>query len=300
MTRRTRAHANAAPPTARDELEDHDLGLSHDLPTLLNRRRALSVFGGAGLVAVLAACGSDSDTPSTSTAAGDGDGGAPGQPPGSGGDSAVEVAADEIPEETSGPYPGDGSNGVNVLTESGIVRSDITTSFGDASGVAEGVPLTVTLTVLDLTDGSSTPMKGAAVYLWHCNRDGEYSLYSESIADENYLRGVQETAADGTVTFTSIFPAAYDGRWPHIHFEVYESLDAATSATNKLRTTQLALPEDACNLVYATAGYEQSVENLAQTSLDSDMVFSDGYSLQLATVTGDVDAGMTATLNVPV
>jgi hypothetical protein len=30
------------------------------------------------------------------------------------------------------------------------------------------------------------------------------------------------------------------------------------------------------------------------------MVFSDGYPLQLATVTGDVTNGMTATLNVPV
>ena len=65
-----------------------------------------------------------------------------------GGDSNVSVADGEIPEETAGPYPGDGSNGVNVLTESGIVRSDITSSFGSASGVAEGVPTTVKLTGL--------------------------------------------------------------------------------------------------------------------------------------------------------
>ena len=91
------------------------------------------------------------------------------------------------------------------------------------------------------------------------------------------------------MTFTSIFPAAYAGRWPHVHFEVYPSLDDATTASGKLRTSQLALPEDASRLVYATDGYEQSVGNLAQTSLQTDMVFSDGYSLQLATVTGDVD-----------
>ena len=29
------------------------------------------------------------------------------------------------------------------------------------------------------------------------HRDGNYSLYSEAVADENYLRGVQETDADG-------------------------------------------------------------------------------------------------------
>jgi protocatechuate 3,4-dioxygenase beta subunit len=102
------------------------------------------------------------------------------------------------------------------------------------------------------------------------------------------------------VRFTSIFPAAYSGRWPHIHFEVYPSLEAATTASGRLRTSQLALPEDACALVYATDGYEQSVRNMAQTSLDTDNVFSDGYSLQLATVTGDVDTGLAATLNVPV
>jgi protocatechuate 3,4-dioxygenase beta subunit len=144
------------------------------------------------------------------------------------------------------------------------------------------------------------PLSGAAVYLWHCNRDGEYSLYSQTVRDENYLRGVQATDAAGAVTFTSIFPAAYDGRWPHVHFEVYPSLAKATTASDKLRTSQLALPEQACKLVYATTGYEQSVSNLARTSLATDMVFSDGYSLQLGTVTGDVDSGMTVTLNVPV
>ena len=30
------------------ELEDHDRGLSHDLPTLLSRRRALALFSGGG------------------------------------------------------------------------------------------------------------------------------------------------------------------------------------------------------------------------------------------------------------
>ena len=52
--------------------------------------------------------------------------------------------------------------------------------------------------------------------------------------------------------------------------------------------------------MYATDGYEQSVRYMAQTSLDTDNAFSDGYSLQVATLTGDVDTGMAATLNVPV
>ena len=61
----------------------------------------------------------------------------------------------EIPDETAGPYPGDGSNGQNVLTESGIVRRDIRSSFGDASGTAEGVPTTIQLDITDLANGGT-------------------------------------------------------------------------------------------------------------------------------------------------
>ncbi|RYJ00959.1 MAG: hypothetical protein EON52_22500 [Actinomycetales bacterium] len=166
--------------------------------------------------------------------------------------------------------------------------------------MATASTVTIRLKVYDLEGDDVTALAGAAVYLWHCDREGRYSMYDEEVADENYLRGVQETDASGRVEFTSIFPACYDGRWPHMHFEVYESLESATSYTNKLRTSQLALPEDVCADVYATDGYEASVDNLAGVSLDSDNVFSDGHSLQLATVTGSVDDGYTISLNIPV
>jgi protocatechuate 3,4-dioxygenase beta subunit len=283
----------------RAEIEEHAKGLSHDLPRLvrrgIGRRSMLGLVGGIG-VATVAGCAADDD--STSSSSRPTDGGGPGGPAPAGSD--VEVADGEIPEETAGPYPGDGSNGPNVLAESGVVRSDITSSFGSASGVAEGVPLTVRLKVYDLNGDDAAALTGAAVYLWHCDREGRYSMYDDEIADENYLRGVQETGDDGRVEFTSIYPAAYDGRWPHIHFEIYPSLDDATSSSNKLRTSQLAFPEDVCREVYATDGYEASVANLDATSLDSDMVFSDGYSLQMAKLTGSVDDGYVATLNIPV
>ena len=267
----------------REPPPEHDLGLAYDLRTL-SRRRALTLFAGAGL-ATLVGCAPDEDAPATGSTA------APSTPTG----SATSANCEEIPEETTGPYPGDGSNGPNVLTESGIVRSDIRSSFGSSSGTADGVPLTVTLSLLDQANGCAA-LSGAAVYLWHCDREGRYSLYSDGVTDQNYLRGVQEADADGQVTFTTIFPACYSGRWPHIHFEVYPSLAEATSAGNVMATSQLALPEDVCDLVYATDGYEQSVENKAQTPLDSDMVFSDGVDQQLADVNGDVDSGYTATL----
>lgn len=285
-----------------DEVHEHDLGLQHDLGTLhkrsLGRRGMLGLFGGLGVAAVAAGCGAD---PSGTTTTADTSTGRPTPPAGGmGGDSGVSVADGEIPEETAGPYPGDGSNGPNVLSESGVVRSDITSSFGSASGVATGVPLTMRFRVYDLTGDDIAVMAGAAVYAWHCDADGNYSMYDGDAVNENYLRGVQETGDDGWLEFTTIFPGCYAGRWPHVHFEVYESLDKATSASNKLRTSQLAFPQDVCEQVYATSGYESSVANLAGVSLDSDGIFSDGYSLQLAKMTGSVEEGFVATLAVPI
>ncbi|MCU1603613.1 MAG: intradiol ring-cleavage dioxygenase, partial [Modestobacter sp.] len=214
--------------------------------------------------------------------------------------SSAATTSGEIPDETAGPYPGDGSNGPDVLTLSGIVRSDIRSSFGDAGGTAEGVPMTLELVVSDLANGG-VPFAGVAVYVWHCNREGGYSLYSQGITDQNYLRGVQIADANGTVSFTSIFPACDTGRWPHIHFEVYPDQAGITDASNAVATSQVALPQDVCDAVYAQDGYSASVRNLAQLSLDTDSVFGDdGGAGQLATVTGDVTTGYTVSLAVGV
>ena len=136
--------------------------------------------------------------------------------------------------------------------------------------------------------------------MWHCDRPGRYSLYSSGVTNQNYLRGVQAADASGRVSFTTIFPGCYSGRWPHIHFEVFPSVSAATSVGNKVATSQIALPKDTCDAVYATAGYESSVRNLAQVSLATDNVFSDGSALELATVTGSAAGGYTASLTVAV
>ncbi len=274
-------------------------------PRPMGRRRALTLLAGAGAsVVALAACGGsggdDAAATSTTTEAPAGPGG--GAPPGGGGPADGQAASTReegtIPEETAGPYPGDGSNGPNVLTQDGVVRRDIRSSFGSASGTAEGVPLAVELEIVD-ADGA--PLPGAAVYIWHCDREGRYSMYTEDIADENYLRGVQVAGSDGRLSFTSVFPGAYSGRWPHIHFEVYPDEATATSAGTPTATSQIALPEDVCAEVYETDGYDQSVTNLSRSSLESDMVFGDDEAVdQLATMSGAVGNGLTAALTVPV
>jgi hypothetical protein len=56
--------------------------------------------------------------------------------------------------------------------------------------------------------------------------------------------------------------------------------------------------QETCDLVYATSGYQGSVQNLSQVSLATDMVFSDGSALELAAITGSIAGGLTATLTV--
>jgi protocatechuate 3,4-dioxygenase beta subunit len=83
------------------------------------------------------------------------------------------------------------------------------------------------------------------VYVWHCDRETRYSMYSGGVTDQDYLRGVQIADATGTVRFTSIFPGCYAGRWPHVHFEVYPEQSAITDAATAIATSQVALPEAA-------------------------------------------------------
>lgn len=112
------------------ETHEHDRGLSYDFPVLA-RRRMIRLLAGASLVP-LVGCTADDDPASSSAAAS----GTPSS------DTAASSSASEcatIPNETAGPYPADGSNGVNVLKESGVVRGDIRSSFGNsAGGTAEG------------------------------------------------------------------------------------------------------------------------------------------------------------------
>ena len=277
-------------------MDDHDKGLAHDLD-MLGRRRVL--LGAAGLAAITLltawGCGgggsddSSEDSSSSSSSSS------------SSGSTSSTGSCYVSAEETEGPFPADGSNTIdgtvaNALALTGIVRSDIRTSFGSMSGTAAGVPTTLTLTLVNAND-SCADLSGYAIYVWHCDRDGEYSLYGAT--DQNYLRGVQETDASGVVTFTTIFPACYSGRMPHIHIEVYRSETTATSYTNKLKTTQLAFPVDVCTTVYSTAtGYSASVTNFEQISFATDAVFSDGTTTEMSTVTGSVVDGYVVSLQV--
>jgi len=266
-----------------------------EIPEQPSRRQLLTLLGGAGGLGLLAlaGCGSGTDSASAGNSARS-TSLATTATTGATTAASTATVTSAVPEETGGPYPGDGSNGPDYLGMNGAVRSDIRTSLGSSAAVA-GVPLTIELTVLDLKN-SAKPLTNAGIYLWHCNQVGQYSMYGQGVTNETFCRGIQPTDSSGTATFTSVWPGAYSGRWPHIHFQVYPSVNGATSASGKLKTSQIALPEAACDVVYATVGYSASIRNMAQTSLASDMVFRDGWSQELAAANGSTSNGYTATL----
>src|ERR687891_1836923 len=119
-----------------DEPHGHDHGLSFDLATmagrrwdrrLMDRRRALQMVGGAGLVALFG-CGSDDG----GGAAGSSSTTTTGSPSTTAGSEAATKSSDcsPIPEETVGPYPGTART---VPTSSPRTASSARTS-GRASG----------------------------------------------------------------------------------------------------------------------------------------------------------------------
>jgi protocatechuate 3,4-dioxygenase beta subunit len=281
-------------------MDAHDHGLAADLEAMMNmgstRRRSLRwLLAGAATLPLMACGGGTDSTDSSSTGSTGSTGTSTGTTTGS---------CTVIPEETGGPYPGDGTNSnasgiVNVLTQSGVVRSDIRSSFNGASGTAAGIPLTIKLKIVNVNNSCGAAGE-FAVYLWHCDREGRYSLYSSGVTDQNYLRGVQAADGNGDLSFTTIFPGCYDGRMPHVHFEVYRSLAQSTSASNRIRTSQFTFPMATLNEVYATSGYSSSASNLSRISYATDNIFSDGYSLQLGTMSGNVTDGYVVTLTVAV
>lgn len=280
-------------------MDAHDHGLAADLEAMMNmgstRRRSLRLLLAGAASLPLLACGGGSDSAGGESSSGT---------TGSSGSTGTSTNCSVIPEETGGPYPGDGTNSnasgiVNVLAQSGVVRNDIRSSFNGPTGTAAGIPLTIKLKIIN-ANNSCGAAGNFAVYLWHCDRDGRYSLYSSGVTDQNYLRGVQEADADGNLSFTTIFPGCYDGRMPHVHFEVYRSLAQSTSASNRIKTSQFTFPMATLNEVYATSGYSSSATNLSHISYATDNIFSDGYSLQLGTMSGNVTDGYVVTLTVAI
>lgn len=292
--------------TAPLHLDEHDRGLAYDLDTmrLLGRRRALGLLGAGAGAAFLIGCGPESTVSSSSgsSAGATSDTGTSTDTSssGSGTSAANSDSCTAYAMETNGPYPADGTNQSrgttsNVLPIAAFQRRDLRSSVIASNTIADGVEVSLTLTLVDVNDDCAV-LANHAVYLWHCDASGQYSLYD--LPAEDYLRGVQVSDANGQVTFTTIFPGCYAGRYPHIHFEVFSSLSNATSGRYAVLISQLAMPAATCTSVYSDIStYGSSAERFRNVSLSDDNVFGDNSDAQMVAMTpsfsGSTSAGYT-------
>lgn len=281
----------------------HGHSLTEDLPLfekqIQTRRQMLRLMTLSGAASLLGACGGGNSSSTTSTTSTTPTTTTTTTPATTTTTSSCVVSS----TETNGPYPADGTNtssgaSSNVLTLASAVRSDIRSSFLSTTTVATGVRVDLTLKLVNVKNACAS-LAGYAIYLWHCDAQGRYSLYD--LPNESYLRGIQVTDSNGQVTFTTIFPGAYSGRYPHIHFEVFSSLANATSGRSSLLVSQLAVPLAQAQEVYTdTTVYGASATRLPQTTIAADNVFGDNTAAQIAQQTiamsGSRTVGYTGTV----
>ncbi|QMW05281.1 dioxygenase family protein [Spirosoma foliorum] len=233
-----------------------------------------SLLGIAAVAPLVGGCSSSTIDPASTTTTSSGTSTSTGSTNGSSSSNCSVT-----PSETEGPFP--------TKVPANFVRKDITDG-------RTGVAFTMNITIKN-ANNSCAALSGALVDVWHCDKDGYYSEYggtgmqSVNFTTVDFLRGRQTTDSNGLVSFTSIFPGWYAGRAPHVHVHIYNS------AGKSLLVTQIAFPYDITTIVYTTAqsyGYTKGVQD---TKNESDNVFSDGFTTELATVSGSISGGYTLT-----
>ncbi|MGW1361578.1 intradiol ring-cleavage dioxygenase [Streptomyces chartreusis] len=234
----------------------------------ITRRRALAVTGGTVAAGGLAVAGYQAAFADTATTT------AEEATTASASASESSGCMTLMSSVTEGPYYLDGA----------LVRKDITEG-------KSGVPLTLRLTVVDATDGC-TPVKGAAVEIWHCDAWGYYSGYTtanpggsapaesedgSTADDDTYLRGYQIANADGVVKFETILPGWYTPRTCHIHLKVHtggQKEDGTYEGGKVNYTGQLFFDDTIAEEIFTLEPY--SKHSGSYTTLDDDMVYDGG------------------------
>lgn len=248
-----------------------------DIPVgqILTRRDALKLLG-LGSAAFLAACAAPEGTStlvptSISTR----------------GSSATSTALDCVvrPELTLGPY----------FVDEQLNRSDIRSEPSDGS-VREGVPLTLTVNVLDVANNSCTPLEGAQVDIWHCDAQGVYSGVSDQGFDttgQKFLRGYQLTDGTGKAQFLTIYPGWYSGRAVHIHFMIRTT---GADAQSYEFVSQFFFDDALSDQVFAQEPYASKGQRDMRNADDN--IYNSGGDQLLLAVTGDNANGYTAAINI--
>jgi protocatechuate 3,4-dioxygenase beta subunit len=172
-----------------------------------------------------------------------------------------------IPSETAGPFP------LDLTTNAFYFRQDVRET-------QTGVPLKLKLKINGI--GNCGVMQNVRVNIWHCTRDGFYSGYQTQVG-QTHLRGYQYTDVNGEVEFLTVFPGWYPGRVCHIHFQIFVS--SAYSVVS-----QLGFNEAAKNAIYL-ANPSLYPSGADPKSMATDGIFSDGFLLQVATLTPNATIG---------
>ena len=177
-----------------------------------------------------------------------------------------------IPVETAGPFP------LDLTENTTFFRQDIRES-------KTGIQLNLKIKIIG--NENCLPMENVRVNIWHCDKDGLYSGYSQTNnpgqSGLTYLRGYQFTDSNGEVEFVTIFPGWYNGRICHIHFQAYVNSSYAA-------ISQLTFPIETKQAIYSdnSSVYTNGTDPM---SISSDNVFSDGYSFQMASLTANASTG---------
>jgi len=167
------------------------------------------------------------------------------------------------PELTEGPYYIDGEK----------VRRNITEG-------KPGVKLMLRLTVVDAS--TCTPIKGAAVDIWHADAAGVYSGFGAGTSSRTFLRGVQRTDANGLAIFQTVYPGWYPGRAVHIHVKVHVG-------GNVVHTGQLFFSDRTTDAVYRRSPYDKRPNRNPRNSGDS--IYVNGGSKSVVAVKSDGKGG---------
>jgi protocatechuate 3,4-dioxygenase beta subunit len=210
-----------------------------DKPPEITRRQVLGMVGGLGL-ALVPGCSPDS---------GSGSGSGSGSEPTTTGTAASTAGAAAGPSAAAGTT----CNLASEVTQGPFWLTDHP-EVADLVQDRQGVPLTLTLTVVDT---ACEPVGGAKVDIWHCDATGDYAGVGAGggtggaatrTSSENWLQGFQTAGRDGSVTFRTIYPGWYQGRAVHIHLKVFVGGD-------EVHTGQLFFPDDLSRTVFANAPY---------------------------------------------
>jgi protocatechuate 3,4-dioxygenase beta subunit len=211
----------------------------------------------------------------------------------------------KVPTSTAPPYPHElsltgKSSLANVWSRSGLLRRDIRTNINNEGLGASGLLLDLNIRVIR-AGRLQQPVPGAAVYVWHSDANGEYSVYGRN--DATYLRGIGTTGADGRVQFKSIYPGTYHGREPHVHFEIYRSLNETQALSQCLLRSRVLFPESVTREIYkSNLMYRRSVKTFEGLVFGKPggSLTNPSSSSQVALVSGSARKGVRASITVPI